>query len=40
MVGDKVQEVLVNRSYRGHVGEVEMDVHIDKKRKGKTPERL
>ena len=38
--GVKVKQVLVNSGYRGHVGEVEMDMHVDKKRKLKTPKRL
>ena len=40
MVGGKVKQVFVDRGYRGHGYEGEMDVHVDKQRKGKTPKRL
>ena len=40
MVGEKVKQVFVDRGYRGHGYEGEMDVHVDKQRKGKTPKRL
>ena len=40
MVGEKVKQVFVDRGYRGHGYEKEMDVHVDKQRKGKTPKRL
>jgi hypothetical protein len=35
-----VKQVFVDRSYRGHGYEGELDVHVDKQRKGKTPKRL
>jgi IS5 family transposase len=35
-----VKQVFVDRGYRGHGYEGEMDVHVDKQRKGKTPKRL
>ena len=34
MVGEKVKQVFVDRGYRGHGYEGEMDVHVDKQRKG------
>ena len=40
MVGNRVKEVFVDRGYRGHGYEGEMDVHVDKQRKGKTANRL
>jgi IS5 family transposase len=40
MVGKRVKQVFVDRGYRGHGYEGEMDVHVDKQRKGKTAKRL
>ena len=40
MVGKRVKQVFVDQGYRGHGYEGEMDVHVDKQRKGKTAKRL
>jgi hypothetical protein len=36
MVGKRVKQVFVDRGYRGHRYDGEMDVHVDKQRKGKN----
>jgi len=36
MVGKRVKQVFVDRGYRGHGYDGEMDVHVDKQRKGKN----
>jgi IS5 family transposase len=40
MVGDRVKQVFVDKGYRGHGYEGEIEVHVDKQRKGKTAKRL
>ena len=40
MLGNRVKQVFVDRGYRGHGYEGEMDVHVDKQRKAKTAKRL
>ena len=39
-MGDRVKQVFVDRGYRGHGYEGEMNVHVDKQRRGKTANRL